>query len=155
MTRRKRTKVSTLLLGSLIVLLWGVLHAVLAGQVSGTLKGVEKEVTAALKLERGVEGLFLIFLGVIGIILEKKARTDPTASGVLKISGVTLLILAAWHHLESPLTDWVYVLCTPLYTLAAAFILCPLFLPGRGPAHSRTRSGGRRNRVNKNTPGSG
>ncbi len=96
--------VSDLLLyaGSALIIVWGVAHIVPTRSIVEGFGELTEENRSIITMEWVAEGLSLAFIGFLVLLITIfHGPQDPVSASVYRISGVMLLIMAAWTGLTA------------------------------------------------------
>lgn len=113
-----------ILVGSAIVIAWGVAHIIPTGAVVRSFGVIPADSRRIIIMEWVAEGLALVFLGVLALVMALAAAPpDASATLVLRLDAGALLVFALWTLVAGFRTAVLPIRICPLVLTIAAVLL--------------------------------
>ena len=111
--------------GAALIQIWGLAHIVPTKSVVAGFEPLSRDNRLVLTMEWVVEGLFLVFIGLLALLVTATVGPDARgASVVYRACAGVLLVLAVWTGMMGGRTGVVqFKICPVVKTIAAALFL--------------------------------
>ena len=112
-------------LGATVIALWGIAHIAPTGGVVAGFGAISQDNRRIILMEWAAEGMALTFIGLLVLLITALHGSEDSVSlSVYRISGVMLLVMAAWTLLTGARTSIVPIkICPAVKTAVAALFL--------------------------------